>query len=131
MRDIFRLGIFAAEWLSHRKSVIFARLNHGIMATFNEQEKELAIDIIAEKLNEVIERRVDSLHSIDILSLAVDIVDSFDTIFSFIVHTTEIAVICKGVMAKLNKAGIPANEEDVKVIIKNISETTGRVNPEN
>ena len=33
-------------------------------------------------------------------------------------------------MAKLNKAGIPANEEDVKVIIKNISETTGRVNPE-
>jgi hypothetical protein len=101
------------------------------MATFNEQEKELAIDIIAEKLNEVIERRVDSLHSIDILSIAVDIVDSFDTIFSFIVHTTEIAVICKGVMGKLNKAGIPANEEDVKVIIKNISETTGRVNPEN
>lgn len=38
------------------------------MATFNEQEKELAIDIIAEKLNEVIERRVGSLSSILIVS---------------------------------------------------------------
>lgn len=96
------------------------------MTTFNEKEKELVTDIIADKLNEIIECRIDTLHSIDIFSFAIDLVGSFDTIFSFIVHTTEIAIICKGVINKLNKAGIPATEEDVKAIIKNISEATGK-----
>ena len=71
------------------------------------------------------------MHSIDILYLAVNLVDSFDTIFSFIVHTAEIAALCKVLISKLNKAGIPANEEDVKDIIKSISDSTGRANPGN
>lgn len=99
------------------------------MSQFSEQDKEIIIDIIGDKLNEVIVRRVDSLHSIDILMLAVEVIDQFDTLFSFILHTAELTVICKSIINKLNKAGVPVVENDIQDIIHSITKKTGKQIP--
>ena len=38
------------------------------MAEFNDYDRDIAVDIIADKINEAIDRRPDSLHSIDVLT---------------------------------------------------------------
>lgn len=101
------------------------------MAVLSNNDREIAIDVIAEKLNEVIDRRANSLNSIDILALAIDLVDSFDSILSFMLHTTEAIIIYKNIVTKLNKAGVPVNEDDVKEIVNTIIEKTDKTRKNN
>ena len=101
------------------------------MAEFNEQDRNIAIDVIADKINEAIERSPDSLHSIDVLAMAVELIDSFDTIFSFVLHAAEMALICKKVVSKLNEAGVPVEEADINEVINTIADKTGRQRPTN
>ena len=101
----------------------------GGMAEFNDYDRDIAVDIIADKINEAIDRRPDSLHSIDVLTMAVELIDSFDTIFSFILHATEMAIICKKIVSKLNEAGVPVDAEDVKEVMNTIADKPGRPRP--
>lgn len=91
------------------------------MVRFNDNvDKEIVIDVISEKLNEVVEKRTDSLHSIDIIAIAYDLYDSFSEILSFVSDASTVLKISKYIINKLNKLDIPINQDDIREIVDNI-----------